>query len=179
MKGVGFVPTYQTQLSKFAGVQDRLRAWKPEVLDKIKHFSCMQIAMLDIDGFRMDKALQSPLDVHSQFSDYQRDCARRYGKENFMIVGENVGEKAFSALYFGRGKQPHQYYDNTTEAQLATNETSSPSYMRKFGSAALDAEAFHYPTYGAMTRFLGLDGQIGFEGVDFVEEWNYMLKASP
>jgi hypothetical protein len=29
---------------------------------------------------------------------------------------------------------------------------------------------------GALTRFLGLDGAIGFEGVDFAQHWNgYLL----
>ena len=155
MKGVGAVPPYQSQLSKFAGVQDRLRAYRPDVLEKIKHFSCMEIAMLDIDGFRVDKALQTPLDVHAEWSEYQRQCARSYGKENFLIVGESVGEKPFSALYFGRGKSPDQAWKNLTEAQLATNNTDRNTYLREFGQGALDGEAFHYPTYGAMTRFLG------------------------
>lgn len=34
---------WRKQLSKFAGVQDRLREWRPSVLDKISHFSCMLI----------------------------------------------------------------------------------------------------------------------------------------
>lgn len=28
---------------------------------------------------------------------------------------------------------------------------------------------------GALTRFLGLDGDIGFEGVDFAQHWNSYL----
>jgi alpha-1,3-glucan synthase len=35
MKGVGEVPVWETQLSKFAGVQDRLRTWRDDVLDKV------------------------------------------------------------------------------------------------------------------------------------------------
>jgi alpha-1,3-glucan synthase len=85
MKGVGEVPVEETQLAKFAGVQDRLRTWRDDVLDKIMHFSCMQIAMLDIDGFRMDKAAQTPIDVHAKWSDYQRACAKRFGKDNFRM----------------------------------------------------------------------------------------------
>ena len=54
---------YERQLSKFAFVQDRLREWRPSVLAKIEHFSCMAIAMLDIDGYRIDKALQVTLDA--------------------------------------------------------------------------------------------------------------------
>lgn len=41
----------------------------------------------------------------------------------------------------------------------------------------LDGAAFHYPTYGALTRFLGLDGPIGFEGVDWVDHWQTILKT--
>ena len=33
------------------------------MLDKIKHFSCLTIASLDIDGFRIDKALQVTVDA--------------------------------------------------------------------------------------------------------------------
>ncbi|KAG9681557.1 alpha-1,3-glucan synthase, partial [Aureobasidium melanogenum] len=76
MKGVGYVPPYQSQLSKFASVQDRLRLWKHEVLEKVMRFSCMQIAMLDIDGFRVDKALQTPVDALAEWATYQRNCAR-------------------------------------------------------------------------------------------------------
>lgn len=175
MKGVGYVPPYQTQLSKFASVQDRLRLWKPSVLEKVKHFSCMQIAMLDIDGFRVDKALQTPLKELADWASYQRECALRYGKDNFLITGEAVGQLNFSSTFYGRGKMPHQYFENITEAQLATNNTEK--YIRETGKSALDGAAFHYPTYGAMSRFLGLDGDIGFEGVDFAEHWNKYLST--
>ena len=175
MTGVGYVPTWQSQLCKFASVQDRLRLWRSDVLEKVKHFSCMQIAMLDIDGFRVDKALQTPVEQLSEWADYQRQCARRYNKKNFQIVGEAVGELKFSSIFFGRGKQPNHYWTNDTEAQLATNETSQDHFLRDPNMSALDGAAFHYPTYGAMTRFLGLDGPIGFEGVDFAEHWNQYL----
>jgi alpha-1,3-glucan synthase len=115
----------------------------------------MQIAMLDIDGFRMDKALQTTLDAHADFSSYQRQCARQHGKENFLIVGEAVGEIPFSALYFGRGRTPDQEQMNVTASMLSSNETDPGLYMREWGNAALDGASFHYPTYGALTRFLG------------------------
>ena len=54
---------YERQLSKFAFVQDRLREWRPSVMAKLELFSCITIAMLDIDGFRIDKALQVTLDA--------------------------------------------------------------------------------------------------------------------
>jgi alpha-1,3-glucan synthase len=146
---------YQTQLSKYGSVQDRLREWRSDVLAKIKHFSCMQIAMFDIDGFRMDKGLQTSIDAMAEFSAYQRECARRYGKENFLMIGEVVGTQAQSAIYIGRGKQPNQYFSNATEAMAASNETDDSIYVREFGLTALDAPGFNYDVYGAMTRFLG------------------------
>ena len=39
-------PEWQRQISKFASVQDRLREWKPSVLSKIEHLSCLQIASM-------------------------------------------------------------------------------------------------------------------------------------
>ena len=92
IKGTGAYETYVNQLSKFAGVQDRLREWRPSVLEKIMRMSCMQIAMLDIDGFRVDKAIQVTIDALAEWGDYQRQCARRFNKENFLIVGELVGD---------------------------------------------------------------------------------------
>jgi alpha-1,3-glucan synthase len=175
MKGVGEVPVWETQLAKFAGVQDRLRTWRDDVLDKVMHFSCIQIAMLDIDGFRMDKAAQTPVDIHAKFSDHQRACAKRYGKENFLIVGEIVSKIPYASLLVGRGKQPNQAFDNMTQAVASLNVKDDNNYLRPFGSVALDGDAFHYPFYGAMTRFLGLDGPIGLEGVDFVELWHDLL----
>ena len=136
-------------------MQDRLREWHSDVLDKIKVMSCIQIAMLDIDGFRMDKGLQATPDALAEFSDYQRRCARKHGKENFFIVGEVVGDPDLAAIYIGRGKQPNQVVSNVTEAFVSTNVTDSASFVRPFGLSALDGAAFHYDIYGAMTRFLG------------------------
>ncbi len=117
--------------------------------------SCMQIAMFDIDGFRMDKGVQTTIDAQAEFADYQRQCARKYGKENFLIVGEIVSDPRLAGIYVGRGKQPDQAFENLTEAVMATSETDSSPYIRPFGGSALDGAAFHYDIYGAMTRFLG------------------------
>jgi alpha-1,3-glucan synthase len=135
----------------------------------------MQIAMLDIDGFRMDKAAQTPIDIHAKWSDHQRACAKRYGKENFLIVGEIVSKIPYASLIVGRGKQPDQAFKNMTQAVASLNVKEDDNYLRPFGSTALDGDAFHYPFYGAMTRFLGLDGPIGLEGVDFVALWHDLL----
>lgn len=106
IKGTGAYPSYVNQFSRFASVQDRLREWRPDVLEKINIMSCMQIQMLDIDGFRMDKGVQTTLDAMADFSTYQRECARRLGKENFLMVGEVVADPKLAANYFGRGKTP-------------------------------------------------------------------------
>jgi alpha-1,3-glucan synthase len=135
----------------------------------------MQIAMLDIDGFRMDKAAQTPVDIHAKWSDHQRICAKRYGKENFLIVGEIVSKIPYASLLVGRGKQPDQAFKSMAQAVASLNVKEDNNYLRPFGSTALDGDAFHYPFYGAMTRFLGLDGPIGLEGVDFVELWHDLL----
>lgn len=139
-------------------MQDRLREWKPDVLEKINVMSCMQIAMLDIDGFRMDKAVQITIDSQASFSDYQRKCARDLGKDNFIIVGEIVGDPKLAAAYVGRGKQPDQELTHPSDALTTSKSTSADNFIRPFGLSALDAAAFHYDIYGSLTRFLGLDG---------------------
>lgn len=152
----GNPPVWENQLAKYESVQDRLREWRSDVLDKIKHFSCMQIAMLDLDGFRMDKGVQTSVDSLAEFSRYQRECAKNYGKENFLIIGEVVATDALSSVYFGRGRQPDQYVTNSTEAAMATNTSANATdYIREFGLTALDGTAFHYSIYGAVTRLLG------------------------
>src|ERR1700731_1971715 len=87
----GVFPDWQRQLSRFASVQDRLREWNPEVGDKIKHFTCLVISMLDIDGFRIDKAAQLTTDYLASWGKATHDCARQYGKNNFYIPGEITG----------------------------------------------------------------------------------------
>lgn len=83
----------QRQLSKFAFVQDRLREWRPDVLTKIEHFSCMTLAMLDIDGYRIDKGLTITIDAQAEWSNSIRACAKRFGKENFYISGTYISRR--------------------------------------------------------------------------------------
>ncbi|KAI4280846.1 MAG: hypothetical protein L6R38_004122 [Xanthoria sp. 2 TBL-2021] len=175
IKGTGAYPAYQSQLSNFASVQDRLREWRSDVFDKIKVMSCMQIAMFDIDGFRMDKALQTTPDALAEFSAWQRQCARDHGKNNFLMVGEIVGDPKLASVYVGRGKEPNMVEPNVTKALMSTNMTNSSSYIRDFGMGALDGAAFHYDIYGSMTRFLGLDSPWGAYGVDWVEQWTKLV----
>ncbi|KAL2134918.1 hypothetical protein VTI74DRAFT_10410 [Chaetomium olivicolor] len=176
VESFGKYPEWQKQLSKFGFVQDRLREWRPSVLDKIKLFSCMTIASLDIDGFRIDKALTITVDAQAEWSDYIRSCARRFNKTNFFIPGEIVGGNALGALYFGRGKEPEMAFKTFDESYNSTNETSTSTYIRT--KQALDAACFHYSAYRALTRFLGIDGIYGAEmdtRTNWAEGWQDML----
>ncbi|KZF25449.1 glycosyltransferase family 5 protein [Xylona heveae TC161] len=174
----GVFPDWQRQLSKFASVQDRLREWDPEVLEKIQHFSCLAIAMLDVDGYRFDKATQVTVDAMAQFNAYIRDCAARYGKHNFFMPGEITGGNVFGSIYLGRGRQPDMTPSSNLTAVTMTNNSSESFFLRDHGENALDAAAFHYTVYRTLTRFLGMDGNLesGYDTPpNWVEMWEYML----
>lgn len=66
---------------------------------KIEHLNCLQITVLDIDGFRMDKGLQITADAQGEWSHRIRQCAAAVGKHNFFIPGEVVGGNPMSAVY--------------------------------------------------------------------------------
>ena len=151
----GVYPEWQKQLSKFGFVQDRLREWRPSVLDKIKLFSCITIKMLDIDGFRIDKALTITSDAQADWSDYIRQCARGVGKTNFFIPGEIVAGNTLGAIYLGRGKEPQMALPTVDQALQATNSTDQQMYIRNATKGALDGAVFHYSVYRSLTRFLG------------------------
>jgi len=170
------VKVYQRQLTKFSSAQERLREWSPTVLRKIEHFSCLAIRMLDIDGYRIDKAIQVTVDAQAHFSKTIRDCARRHGKENFFIAGEVVSEMGLASVYFGRGRQPDMVPANAKIAlSLATNRTGDSTFIRKRENSALDGAAFHYGLYRAMVVFLGMDGALtlpsGGRQFNFVDMW--------
>ncbi|RDW80976.1 hypothetical protein BP5796_05674 [Coleophoma crateriformis] len=177
IKSTGSYESYINQFSRFASVQDRLREWRPDTLAKINNMACLQMTMLDIDGYRIDKAVQVTVDALASFSTYQRECAKGLGKENFLVVGEIVADPRLAAVYVGRGKEPDQALSNASLAVFASNETDPSTFVRPFGQTALDGAAFHYDIYGSMTRFLGLDGPWGSLGVDWVEMWNTFLSA--
>lgn len=99
MEAFGVHPDWQRQLAKFASVQDRLREWKPEVMAKLKVFSCMAIKTLDIDAIRIDKATQVTLDALAEWASGARACAAELGKKNFFIPGEVTGGDRFGSLY--------------------------------------------------------------------------------
>ena len=169
---------WQRQLSKWASVQDRLREWVPSVRAKIETFSCLQIMMLDIDGFRLDKATQITVDALGDFSSAMRQCASLMGKDNFIITGEIAGGNNFGSVYLGRGRQPDMKVETLPQAFQMSNSSNSSSFIRDLGQNALDGAAFHYSIYRSLTRFLGLDGHI--EGgqdvpVNFIEAWNEMI----
>ncbi|KAI9736784.1 MAG: hypothetical protein M1834_000988 [Cirrosporium novae-zelandiae] len=174
---------WQRQISKFAFVQDRLREWRTDVRLKLERFSCIAIAMLDFDGYRIDKALQVTVDAQGEWSDAIRTCARKLGKDNFFIPGEMVASNSFASIYVGRGKQPNHKVTNITKAILMTNESKNLDQyvIRDEGKQALDAAAFHYSVYRAMTRFLGMDGIYAAEydtSVNWVDGWNDLLSTN-
>ena len=171
---LGIFPDWQRQLSKFASVQDRLREWKPDVLARIAHFACITIAMLDIDGFRIDKATQITVDALGDWSDSVRQCARRYGKENFFIPGEITGGNSFGSIYLGLGREQRMLPSTIQEAFALSNKSDDKYFIREKGKNALDAGAFHYTVYRALTRFLFMDGQLsaGFDApLNWADMW--------
>jgi alpha-1,3-glucan synthase len=134
--------------------------------------------MLDIDGFRFDKATQVTVDAQAEFGDYIRQCARSLGKANFFMPGEITGGNTFGSIYLGRGRQPDQLPNNLTQAVTLTNTSDNTLFLREQGKNALDAAAFHYSIYRSLTRFLGMDGNLaaGYDvPINFVDTWNTML----
>ena len=174
----GVFPDWQRQLSKFASVQDRLREWHPPVRSKLQRFYCILIAMLDVDGYRYDKATQSTVDAMAEMNAYLRQCAARYGKNNFFLPGEITGGNTFGAIYVGRGRQPDMLPESIYDAVKMTNNSQERYFIREHENGALDAGAFHYSTYRSLTRFLGMDGNLaaGYDSpVNWVDAWNTFL----
>ena len=99
MEAFGVHPDWERQLSKFASVQDRLREWKPSVMEKLTTFSCMAITALDFDAFRIDKSTQVTVDALADWTSTTRQCAYKLGKKNFYITGEVTGGDTFGSLY--------------------------------------------------------------------------------
>ncbi|KAK3382174.1 alpha amylase [Lasiosphaeria ovina] len=180
IEAFGLHPDWQRELAKFASVQDRLREWHPPVRARIEHFTCMVIANLDIDGFRVDKGVQVTVDAQADISSAIRKCALKYNKDNFFIPGEITSGNTLGSIYLGRGRRPDQKPTSPLAAlQLVYNDSSSSNnFIRDQGESALDAGAFHYSIYRFMTRFLGLSGNLeaGFDlPSDWVEAWNQIL----
>ncbi|KAJ8521655.1 hypothetical protein ONZ45_g1682 [Pleurotus djamor] len=177
MEAFGVHPDWQRQLAKFASVQDRLREWKPDVMAKLKTFSCMAIKALDIDAIRVDKATQVTLDALAEWASSTRACAADLGKKNFFIPGEVTGGDRFGSLYLGRGRTPTQLPPGFLAAANVTQDMNQ-YFLRPHPKNGLDSVAFHYSIYRALTRFLGMDGnlQVAFDiDVNFVTAWNQMF----
>lgn len=182
VEAFGVFPDWERQLSKFASVQDRLREWYPPVLERLQVFSCMTIAALDIDGFRVDKAMQVTVDAQASFTTKVRDCAKQYGKENFMIVGEVTAGNTLGSIWLGRGRSADKWVEDSQTAQtLKWNDSASDDYfLREAGNSAVDAGAFHYSVYRYLTRFLGISGTLaGYDlPTDWVLMWDEMLRSN-
>jgi alpha-1,3-glucan synthase len=179
MEAFGVHPDWQRQLSKFASVQDRLREWKPDVMERLKVFVCMVITSLDLDAIRLDKSTQVTVDALAEWTTGARSCATKLGKKNFLITGEVTGGDGFGALYYGRGRTLTQR-PNDTDVMNITNATPGV-FLREEGHNGIDAIAFHYSIYRAMSRFLGMDGnlQVAFDfSQNFVDAWNTMFVSN-
>ncbi|KIK57781.1 glycosyltransferase family 5 protein [Collybiopsis luxurians FD-317 M1] len=177
MEAFGVHPDWQRQLSKFASVQDRLREWKPSVMDKLTHFSCLAITALDIDAIRIDKATQVTVDALATWASSTRACAKNLGKNNFFIPGEVTGGNTFGSLYIGRGRTPTMLPPGFLAAANVTSNMSE-YFLRDAPLNALDGVAFHYSIYRSLTRFLGMDGnlQVAYDvDVNFVTAWNQIF----
>ncbi|EKM55582.1 glycosyltransferase family 5 protein [Phanerochaete carnosa HHB-10118-sp] len=177
MEAFGVHPDWQRQLSKFASVQDRLREWRPSVMDKLKNFACMAITAFDIDAIRIDKSTQITVAALAEWASSTRACATALGKKNFFITGEVTGGDTFGALYYGRGRTPTQLPPGFLEA---ANLTSSENqyFLRDAPLNGLDGVAFHYSIYRSLTRFLGMDGnlEVAYDiDVNFITAWNQMF----
>ncbi|KIY43381.1 glycoside hydrolase family 13 and glycosyltransferase family 5 protein [Fistulina hepatica ATCC 64428] len=177
MEAFGVHPDWERQLSKFAGVQDRLREWKPSVMAKLKVFSCMVIKALDIDAIRIDKATQVTVDALAEWASSTRACASALGKTNFFIPGEVTGGDRFGSLYIGRGRTITQLPPGFLDAANVTADMDE-YFLRPAPLNALDGVAFHYSIYRSLARFLGMDGNLNDAydvDVNFVTAWNQMF----
>ncbi|KAJ6440216.1 Cuticle-degrading protease [Purpureocillium lavendulum] len=176
----GVFPDWQRSLSKSASVQDRLREWVPSVRQRLEVFSCLVITMLDIDGFRFDKATQVTVDALGAHSAAVRECAGKLGKNNFFLPGEITGGNAFGSIYLGRGRDPAQAEKipdlisaMTLDSKSEREDDIRDVTIRDRGQGALDAAAFHYSVYRYLTRFLGMSGNIE-AGFDLPSSWTEM-----
>ena len=184
IEAFGVFPDWQRQLAKFASVQDRLRVWESSVAARLEHFSCLAIKMLDIDGFRIDKAAQVTADAQASFSTAMRKCAKGVGKDNFIMLGEITSGNTLGSIYLGRGREPHAASKlDLVEAMNMTPPATDKSglFIRDAGNSALDGGAFHYSIYRSLTRFLGLSGNLeaGCDlPLDWVDSWNQMVRTN-
>ena len=77
----------------------------------------------------------------------------------------------------GRGRTPTQRPPGFLQAVNITG-TDDQYFLRNNPDVALDSVVFHYSTYRALTRFLGMDGNldVAFDvATNFVTAWNEMM----
>ncbi|KAI7955973.1 hypothetical protein MJO29_007372 [Puccinia striiformis f. sp. tritici] len=174
----GKAPPWQDQLTKYSGVQDRLREWDGGVANKLEKLACMTLRALDMDALRVDKATQQSLEFMGKWGGALRTCAKNLGKNNFFITGEISDANTFGSLYIGRGRQPTHYANLDFDSAALVGANQTENFMRPAGENALDSAAFHYSIYRSLTRFLGMDGELDspFDiPVNWVEAWRKML----
>jgi alpha-1,3-glucan synthase len=80
-------------------IKDRLREWNSDVMRKLQVFPCLAIKALDIDGIRVDKAIQVTVDALATWSTSVRNCAKACDKQNFLVAGEVVGGNTLGSIY--------------------------------------------------------------------------------
>jgi alpha-1,3-glucan synthase len=176
LEAFGNFKAWERQLTKFSGVQDRVRDWSPEVAERLVRLSCLAIEGLDIDAIRVDKATQMTLDFATKvWASGTRECAARIGKQNFFIPGEITSGISLASMYMGKGRfsirKPESVFEGTT------GDLDRFSVREEYG---LDSEAFHYSFYRSFLAFVGLEGSIlveGDPGSDIIEAWNMFLIA--
>ncbi|KAA1077051.1 Cell wall alpha-1,3-glucan synthase ags1 [Puccinia graminis f. sp. tritici] len=174
----GKAPAWQDQLTKYSGVQDRLREWDSGVATKLEKLACMTVKALDMDALRVDKATQQSLEFMGKWGGSLRTCAKDLGKTNFFITGEISDGNTFGSLYIGRGRQPSHYANLEFDTAALVNPNQTENFMRPAGENALDSAAFHYSIYRSLTRFLGMDGELDspFDiPVNWAEAWRQLF----
>jgi alpha-1,3-glucan synthase len=176
LEAFGDFKSWERQLTKFSGVQDRLLDWYPTIAEILVRLSCLAIEGLDIDAIRVDKATQMTLEFATKiWSTGTRECASRIGKNNFFIPGEITSGINLGSMYVGKGRISTMRPKSVLEA--TTGDLNRFSFREEYG---LDSEAFHYSLYRSYLAFVGLQGSIlveGDPGDDLIEAWNMFLMA--
>ena len=83
----------------------------------------------------------------------------------------------FDTFPSGRGRTPTQLPPGFLSAINLTKDHDE-FFLREAPINALDSVAFHYSTYRAIARFLGMDGnlQVAYDiDINFVTAWNQMV----
>ena len=100
LEAFGVHPDWMRQLTKSASMQDRLKEWQPQIMEKFIKFACLFLKALNYDGIRIDKATQVTVNAMAIWATGVRRCAAELGKNNFFISGEVADGNTFGpALY--------------------------------------------------------------------------------